>query len=122
MRIGLHSPFAPNPTIKPLPLNEYSLSNLKSYDYQFSQLELTQAITQTDDFYTYLFSYQTMGKNMTGVINIPSQAKADNYSQKEFPVIIMVRGYATKEQYYPGFGTNHAAQTLAKNWLYHHCS
>jgi len=115
MRIGLHSPFAPNSTIKPLPLNEYSLSNLKSYDYQFSQLELTQAITQTDDFYTYLFSYQTMGKNMTGVINIPSQAKADNYSQKEFPVIIMVRGYATKEQYYPGFGTNHAAQTLAKN-------
>jgi len=61
-------------------------------------------------------------KIMTGVINIPSQAKANNYSQKEFPAIVMVRGYATKEQYYPGFGTNHAAQTLAKNWLYHDCS
>jgi len=122
MRIGLHSPFAPNSTIKPLPLNEYSLSNLKSYDYQFSQLELTQAIAQTDDFTPISFHTKPWVKIMTGVINIPSQAKANNYSQKEFPAIVMVRGYATKEQYYPGFGTNHAAQTLAKNWLYHDCS
>jgi dienelactone hydrolase len=115
IRVKLHSPFAPQPTIKPLPLNQYSLANLKNYDYQASQLELTELVAQADDFNTYLFSYQTMGKNMTGVVNAPNQINSNNPSQKEFPVIIMIRGYATKEQHYPGFGTNHAAQTLAKN-------
>lgn len=108
----LTSPFIASPTPKILPLEKYSISNLKNYPFQTNEITLIELVNENEEFSTYLFSYKTMDKTMTGSAHIPSQLATD---QKSFPVIIMVRGYATPDQYYPGFGTKNAAEVFAKN-------
>lgn len=108
----LRSPFVSSPSEEVLPLEKYSISNLKNYNYQASEIILTELVNQTDDYATYLFSFQTMGKNMTGSANIPLKAVSN---LEKIPVIVMVRGYATPDQYYPGFGTRNAASFFARN-------
>lgn len=107
----LTSPFIASPTPKPLPLQQYSIPNLQHYPYQADEIILTELINQSEDLNSYLFRYQTMGKTMTGTANLPANIN----HQDELPVIIMVRGYAEPEQYYPGFGTKNAAAIFARN-------
>ncbi len=47
--------------------------------------------------------------------NSQTTQSASDSLQQPLPIIVMVRGYATQEQYYPGFGTQHAAEVFAKN-------
>jgi hypothetical protein len=108
----LRSPFVSSPSEEVLPLEKYSIPNLKNYNFQSSEIILTELVNETDDYSTYLFTFQTMGKNMTGTANIPQVAKSN---LDKFPVIVLVRGYAAPDQYYPGFGTRNAADVLAKN-------
>ena len=101
----------PEPTPKPPPLNQYSISNLKEYPFESSKIIITQVVEEQETFITYLFSYQTMGKTMTGSANIPQECK----EKQSCPVVVLVRGYATPEQYSPGFGTRNAAAVFANN-------
>lgn len=117
-RISLVSPFptdqsdsAPAPD-QPLPLEKYSIPNLKHYPYQHSQITVTEELQAADEFTTYIFQYQTMDRKMTGTINIPD---LDNLNAAPLPVILMVRGYAAPAQFYPGFGTRNAARVFAQN-------
>lgn len=99
------------PTPKPLPLNQYSIPNLKEYPFESSKILVTQVVEEQETFTTYLFSYQTMGKTMTGSANIPQEC----IEKTSCPVVVLVRGYATPEQYSPGFGTRNAAAVFANN-------
>ncbi len=101
----------PEPTPKPLPLNQYSIPNLKEYPFESSEIIITQVVEEQETFNTYLFSYQTMGKTMTGATNIPQEC----IEKPSCPVVVLVRGYATPEQYSPGFGTRNAAAVFANN-------
>jgi len=107
----LVTPFVASPTPKVLPLEKYTIPNLQDYPYQTSAIFLTKLTAEEKEFNSYLFSYQTMGKTMTGTANVPHVA---NQFQENLPVIILVRGYATPEQYYPGFGTRNVASTFAR--------
>jgi hypothetical protein len=106
----LVNPFIALQKPKELPLQRYSILNLQKYDYQASEIVLTELVEEHEKFTTHLFSYNTLGKKMTGIINVPHS----RLNQK-LPAIIMIRGYADPEQYYPGFGTQSAATVFADN-------
>ncbi len=106
----LISPWVENPLEHKHPLNQYTINNLKNYQYQPSKVLLTKEIDSNEAYTSFLFSFTTMSKTMTGYVNIPESCKA-----KTCPVILLIRGYASKEQYYPGFGTKNAAKVFAEN-------
>jgi len=106
----LISPWVENPVEHKHPLNQYTINNLKSYQYKPSKVLLTKEVESNEVYSSFLFSFTTMNKTMTGFANIPETCKA-----KACPVILLVRGYASKEQYYPGFGTKNAAKVFAEN-------
>lgn len=54
-------------------------------------------------------SFISEGKKITGMMNVPMTPKSN-----KMPAVIMVRGYADKAGYYPGFGTWRVADKLAE--------
>ncbi|MFZ5376145.1 MAG: alpha/beta hydrolase family protein [Patescibacteria group bacterium] len=112
---SLISPFVSSePTPRPLPLLEYTINNLTLRKYQPSThftLERELNPGQNLDFKTYLFTFTTLEKKMSGAINIPATEPPTG----GFPVIVMLRGWAPVESYYSGMGTKNAAAELAKN-------
>ncbi len=98
----------PDPTADQ-PLRKYSIQNLESYPYQVSEINLDKVLEKNSAFTAYLFSYRTLGKKMTGQINIPNDS-----ANKVFPVIVMVRGYVDADEYRTGEGTRYVAAEFAK--------
>lgn len=111
-RTGLISPFVEQVFVpaKPLPLNQYAITALQSRPYQASELKIEKIITTTPTYTSYLFSYQTLGKKMTGMMNVPSDAQPAT----GFPVIILLRGYVPAETYTTGIGTKPAATAFVQ--------
>lgn len=109
----LINPFVPSSPKQPLPLEKYTITNLKTYPYLASQITLTQLLEEKPTYSSYLFEYQTMGKTMTGTANLPTASLQEE--AQPAPVVILIRGYATPEQYTPGFGTRNAAAVFAQN-------
>src|SRR5689334_11362748 len=58
--------FIEKPKPKELPFNKYSIVNLHDYPFQASQLTIESTITTNPAFTSYVFSFKTMGKKMTG--------------------------------------------------------
>jgi len=116
--LSLISPFIEY-HIQELPLQKYSIPNLKNYPYQASEITiLEQQTTQTEatEFSSYTFSYQTFNQKMTGLLNLPKKVEDTTDSNAAaLPVIILIRGWVPAESYYPGMGTSHAGQTFAKH-------
>ncbi|MBI4059245.1 hypothetical protein HY404_03340 [Candidatus Microgenomates bacterium] len=109
------SPLLPKPT----PLIQYTMENLRSRTYSGSQIVLEKVIKKEPTFTSYLFSFTSEGKKVTGQANLP--AGADKPAQAglpagkgPFPVILMNRGYVDKEVYFTGVGTRKAAGEFAK--------
>lgn len=63
------------------------------------------------DFETREIRFKSDGKWVSGMINIP---EGSTTRVARTPIIIMIRGYAEKEGYYPGSGTWKVADELAK--------
>jgi len=61
------------------------------------------------NFKSERFSFESEGKKITGMINIPMTVRSNKMA-----AIIMIRGYADKEGYYTGSGTWRVADELAK--------
>lgn len=106
----LISPWVENPLERTHPLNKYSITNLKNQQYKTDKITLTKLVEENENYSSFLFAYKTMGKTMTGFANVPSICQSS-----ACPVILLVRGYADKEQYSPGFGTRNAAKVFADN-------
>lgn len=107
----LSSPFVTQDIDKKYPLLKYSIPNLKKYQFQTSDLELLSLLAETDSYSSFVFSYQTMGKKMTGQINLPREVILKS---RLAPVIIMIRGYVPLETYQTGAGTKNAAAEFAQ--------
>lgn len=95
------------PTPAPTPLVQYSIKNLQNRQYQTSKIIKEKVIKEDQEFTSYIFSFQSDGKKITGQLNVPK-------GQGPFPVVVMLRGYADKEIYFTGLGTRKAAGELAK--------
>lgn len=94
---------------KPKPLIKYEFKNLKERGGKSSKIVLEKKLNSSqNNFDSYLFSYLSDGRKITGLANIPT-------GEKKFPVVIMLKGYVDQLKYQTGVGTKHAGEFYAQN-------
>ncbi len=101
-------------------LAQYSFGALKKRNYPGSEIILERKLKVEDGYISYLFSFTTDGKKVTGQANIPKSARHATQGAAvgkagRFPVVVMVRGYVDREVYETGIGTRKAASRFAEN-------
>lgn len=114
----LFSPAVKKEEIREKPLLKYEYEKLIKRGGKPSQLVLERVIKKEAQFTSYLFSFTSEGKKITGLANIPQGAG-------KFPVIVQLRGYVDKENYATGVGTKPSGEvyssagfiTLAPDYL-----
>ena len=89
-------------------LEEYAFENLRNRDYRGSEIVLEKVIKEEEKYVSWLFSYFSDGKRVTGMANLPRNPPAGG-------VVIMLRGYADDDVYFTGLGTRKAAGIFAEN-------
>lgn len=102
------SPLGPDFFPQNKPLEKYSFENLRKKKYEGSEIKLEKIIKEEKKFTSWLFSFQTEGKKVTGMLNLPKK-------QGKLPVVVMIRGYADDQIYFTGLGTRKAAGVFAEN-------
>ncbi|CAN5276916.1 prolyl oligopeptidase family serine peptidase [soil metagenome] len=100
----------PSPTPE-LPLLKYRIEELHQRQYQPSQIVIEKEVKKEASFSSYIFSYQTTSKKMTGLINIPTSPDP----QIPLPILIMIRGYIPPATYTSGSGTKSAGEFFAQH-------
>lgn len=106
---SLISPLVSSLTKKqPRPLEKYSFESLRKRNYEGSEIKLEKIIKQEEKFTSWLFSFQTDGQKVTGMLNLPQK-------QGKMPVVVMLRGYADDAVYFTGLGTRKGAAVFAEN-------
>jgi len=96
----------PKPTAKPL--EKYSFENLKKRQGKKSKLKLEKVLKQENKFTSYLFSYTSEKRKITGLANIPQ-------GSGPFPVVVMLRGYVDQQDYQTGVGTQRGGEFFSNN-------
>lgn len=101
---------------KELPLQAYAIKNLQGQNFSSRHPIIVKEVIEEDNqIYKLLFFYHSQGKNISGALNV--FLPTSNLTQKQTltaPVIIMIRGWAPKENYYTGLGTKNAALAFAQ--------
>ena len=93
------------------PLDKYTFEHLKRRSYQPSEIKIEKYLKDS----AWIFSFQSDGKRVSGVINLPKNVSTTSAFLKNNSVVIMIHGSASQEEYYPGFGTQPVATVLAQN-------
>lgn len=93
-------------TVKPL--EKYSFNNLRQESPVPAKIVLGEVINEDQDFVSQYFYFTDNGKKVSGMLNAPKAAG-------EYPVIIMLRGFVSKEMFETGTGTKRAGEVFAKN-------
>jgi len=88
--------------------SQYSFEALSARVFAPEKVNLGAITKREKNFITYVFTYQSDGKTISGMANIPS-------GTGKFPVIILLRGYADRKYYHIGLGTEKSANFLAEN-------
>lgn len=98
---------------KPKPLLSYTFDNLQQTRFPKTQITVGRKINETPSSVSQMFSFSvpekpdsTTMKRVSGVINLPLEPGT-------YPVIVMFRGFAPKETYQPGIGTQPSAKVLS---------
>lgn len=111
---GIVSPLISSSTgITPVPstfVNKYApltFMALSERKYQ-SEIKLGAATRNEAKYTTYVFTYKSDGKTVSGMANIPK-------GKGPFPVIVLLRGYVDREVYYIGHGTEKQANYYAEH-------
>lgn len=110
--LSLLSPLGEVATSKPKekPLARFSFENIKKREFVGSQINLEKVLQEDEKVISYLFSYLSDGKKVTGLANIPKTT-----SGEKLPVVVMLRGYVDQEIYETGMGTQRAGEVLSRN-------
>jgi len=95
-----------NEEVKEKPLDKYTFENLKNRGGKKSEIKLERVLKEEQNFITYLFSYQSDGRKITGAANIPQK-------EGKLPVVVMFRGYVDPADYQTGIGTQPAGEYFA---------
>lgn len=90
------------------PLLDFTLENLQTRRFNPSQIQIIEEIEDFPEYTSFLFSYVTLGRKMTGQINLPKQNLPENP-----PVIVLVRGYVPLEIFSTGVGTKNVSGAFA---------
>jgi dipeptidyl aminopeptidase/acylaminoacyl peptidase len=106
------SPISENEvTVDPMPLDRFSFESLRSREYENSLIVLERVLKQGGRYTSYLFSYQSDRRKVTGMANIPLPQEG----RDQMPVVVMLRGFVEDEIYSTGLGTRNAANVFAEN-------
>jgi dipeptidyl aminopeptidase/acylaminoacyl peptidase len=73
-----------------------------------SEIKLGVATRNEAKYTTYVFTYKSDGKTVSGMANIPK-------GKGPFPVIVLLRGHVDREVYYIGHGTEKQANYYAEH-------
>lgn len=90
------------------PLLKYSFPFLSQREFLGSEIRLEKILKDDPKFTSWLFSFQTEGKKVTGLANLPKK-------EGKLPVIVMIRGYVDVWAYKTGTGTKKPAEFFAQN-------
>jgi dipeptidyl aminopeptidase/acylaminoacyl peptidase len=104
------SPLGGRCSIQEQPLAKYAFDNLQKRVFTGNEIAKEKVIKKEPGYTSWLFSYSSDGKKVTGQLNLPTRTG-------KLPVVIMLRGYADEEIYFTGLGTRKAAGVLAQNGL-----
>ncbi|MCX6724915.1 MAG: hypothetical protein NTV20_02330, partial [Candidatus Shapirobacteria bacterium] len=105
---SLISPLGSSFFNQPKPLEKYSFENLRKRQYQGSEIKLEKVLQEQNSYTSYLFSFESDGKKVTGMANLPKK-------EGKLPVVVMIRGYADDQVYFTGLGTRKGAGVFAEN-------
>ncbi len=113
-------------------LAQYNFENLKKRESQTSEIKIVEenkvldetrkklikayakeGVKKENNFTSYVVIFESNGKKISGMMNVPSYAPTE--LRKGKPAIIMIRGYAESEDYFVGSGSWKAADELARN-------
>lgn len=98
------------------PLVKYEMERLKERGGIGSEIVLERVLRQAqDNFTSYLFSYISEGRKITGLVNIPDRGLKSASTKQGLPVIVMLRGWVDLEMYETGVGTQKAGEVFAQN-------
>jgi len=98
---------------RPKPLLAYTYENLRNRKLAPSAIIFEKLLDPKKSDRVWQVSYKSDGQRVSGVVNLPSLVSSESAWLK--PVILMIHGSASVEEYYPGFGTQYLAEFLAKN-------
>ena len=108
--------FDAEPTPTPTPLARYEIENLAKTEIPKGEIEIGEKILEEDGYTSYKFRHKfdptftrTEEKMVTGQVNLPAG------DEKEYPLILMIRGYIDQELYETGIGTKPAAAYFSEN-------
>ncbi len=93
---------------KPPDLKLYTFENLAKRNYLPADVELKKIIEDYPLFTSFLFSYSSEGRKITGMANIPKR-------KTKCPLAILMRGFVDPQIYDTGLGTRNMANFLAQN-------
>jgi dienelactone hydrolase len=96
------------PTEIPIDYSKYSFENLSKKVFKQREIIIGRLLKKGNNFNSYVFTYKSEEKTISGMINLPM-------GPGKFPVIVLIHGWADKEAYYPGYGTEKSANFLAEN-------
>lgn len=102
------SPLSPSFFSRKINFTPYSFEALSSREYFKSEIKLEEVLEEEDAFTSYLFSFASEGRKITGMANIPKK-------KGKLPVAILLRGWVDEEIYQTGMGTEKMANFLAEN-------
>lgn len=97
------------PTIRPTPhlLHEFTIQGMRERIFEGGQITQLAILEETDTHIRSYISYPSDGLTITGIMHVP-------HGDGEFPVLLLLHGYADREQYYAGLGTWQAADYFAR--------
>lgn len=94
------------------PFDKYTVLNLEKYPAKPSAITKEKVLTDDPKYTSYLVSFKSDGKKVSGMMNIP---KGSPSTSSGFPVIVMFRGYVDPKIYKTGVGTQRAAEVFVQN-------
>lgn len=103
----------PTETVTPTPdptftlIFPYTLPGLRQHSFQSGTITILSLLGVTDQYFRYSIAYPSDGLNITGILQIPA-------GEGPFPVILMNHGYADRDTYTSGNGTDRAAEYLVR--------
>lgn len=99
---------SPESEIAEKPLAKYSFSELKNRIPQGGNITIGNNLKTGDGFSSYMFYFETEGKKVSGMINIPVKPG-------EYPVLVLLRGFIDQQIYTTGDGTRRDGEIFAQN-------
>lgn len=96
------------PSPSPKPLLAYTIPALQQRTYVPRQITVESVVEDTDDFTSYIVSFQPLDKRMTALLNVPKPLPATAAA------VVMLRGYAPPEGYVSGTGSKNSSRALAR--------